>query len=215
MFIDIYQALSSSELKILYTPFSRQVRGMRARPVMPKEIKTPRFLLKIFSESDAAVLSQLISNEHLQSTTLGFTYPYTLEMAKEYILNIEHAWQSQTGFYYGVYDDTIEHNHSTLVGGVSLVVNHGFGHGELGYWVGEPYWGKGIATEIAHVVAGHGLYSLSLNRIYAQHLSNNERSGAIMRKIGMRLEGIFRQHIHKNRNWYDVFQYAIIKKDLA
>lgn len=210
---DIYTIPTQSQLKQAYTPFLKYLRrGMRARKAMPSEFTTARFTLKVFSEADAYALSLLINNERLQETTLGFSYPYTEEMAREYIASMHKAWQSQLGFYYGVY--LVLDKRESLVGGVSLVVNHAFSHAELGYWVAESSWGKGVATEVAQAVTAHGLFSLGLNRVYAQHLSNNERSGHIMRKIGMRLEGIFRQHAAKNRNWLDVYQYAILRKDI-
>lgn len=55
---------------------------------------------------------------------------------------------------------------------------------ELGYWLGEDYWGKGLMTEAAQAVIRHGFSDLGLSRIWCDFFDGNERSAATIRRLG-------------------------------
>ncbi len=67
------------------------------------------------------------------------------------------------------------------------------GEAELGYWVGVPFWGKGIATEASLALLKRGFEDLGLGRIYCAYFDGNERSKAVQEKCG------FTYH-HTNKN---------------
>ena len=57
---------------------------------------------------------------------------------------------------------------------------------ELGYWVGVPYWGQGIATEAANEVLRHGFEDIGPDKIYCAYFSGNELSKRVQDKCGFR-----------------------------
>ncbi len=57
---------------------------------------------------------------------------------------------------------------------------------ELGYWVGVPFWGQGIATEAAREMIRHGFEDLSLNKIICCYFQGNDRSKKVQQKCGFR-----------------------------
>lgn len=68
---------------------------------------------------------------------------------------------------------------------------------EIGYWIGEMYWGKGIGTKAIELMTAFGFKELKLNRIYAQVFENNIGSMIILERNGYLKEGILRQAIFK------------------
>ena len=86
-------------------------------------------------------------------------------------------------------------------------------HAELDYWLGVSYWGQGYATEAANEMLRYGFESLNLHRIFASHFGHNPASGRILTKLGMRHEGIQRQHIRKWDKFVDSELYGILRHE--
>lgn len=84
--------------------------------------------------------------------------------------------------------------------------------GELGYWIGEPYWGKGYMTEALGAVVDYAFNTLGMHRISAGHLVENPASGRVMQKIGMQFEGIRREDTFLDGAFHDIARYAIINE---
>ena len=80
---------------------------------------------------------------------------------------------------------------------MGLGISRAHGKGELGYWIAKDDWNRGYATEAARAVVRYAFDELGLRRVHAGHLVRNPASGRVMEKIGMRREGVWRQHILK------------------
>lgn len=85
---------------------------------------------------------------------------------------------------------------------------------EIGYWIGEPYWGRGIATEAIKKITSYGFEALDLVRIYAGIFSYNKASMRVLEKNGFQPEGIFQKAIYKNETLWDEHRYYKLKNDL-
>jgi ribosomal-protein-alanine N-acetyltransferase len=81
---------------------------------------------------------------------------------------------------------------------------------ELGYWLGEEFWGRGITTEAVRAVTRHGLEALGLSRIYALPFEWNAASCRVLEKAGYRLEARLRRAVIKEGQIIDQFQYAFL-----
>ena len=80
---------------------------------------------------------------------------------------------------------------------------------ELGWVIGDDYWGKGIMPEAAEAVLKY-LFSVGYERIQAVHHTANMKSGRVMQKIGMQYEGILKKYVADNKNiLVDCCMYAI------
>ena len=86
---------------------------------------------------------------------------------------------------------------------------------EVGYSLSRAYWNRGIMTEALRALLRYGFRSMNLNRIEAQHETENPASGAVMRKCGMQREGLLRQRLLNKGRFVDVELYAILRKDFA
>ena len=81
---------------------------------------------------------------------------------------------------------------------------------ELGYWVGENFWGQGIATAAVKKICAFGFEKLELVRIYANVFEKNFASMRVLEKCGFELEGRLRKAIFKNGVIQDAFLYSLI-----
>ena len=84
---------------------------------------------------------------------------------------------------------------------------------EVGYWIGKPFWGRGLATAALRLLLQFGFETLQLNRIEAGHFDYNPASGRVMEKAGMRFEGVRRQYVWHRDRYKDVRWYAILRED--
>lgn len=84
---------------------------------------------------------------------------------------------------------------------------------EVGYSLHRAYWNQGIMTEALQELIQYGFGTMNLNRIEAQHETQNPASGAVMRKCGMIKEGTLRQRLMNKGRFVDVDLYAILRRD--
>ena len=96
---------------------------------------------------------------------------------------------------------------------MSLFIHKEFNHAEIAYWIGKKYWNKGYCTEAAKALLNYAFNELNLNRIIANYISRNLSSGRVMEKLGMKKEGILRQHVIKWKKYEDLIAYGILKKE--
>ncbi len=82
---------------------------------------------------------------------------------------------------------------------------------ELGYWLAEPYWGKGIMTKAVKHMVNYGFKNLNITRIFARPFGTNIASQKVLKNAGFVLEGKFKDTIYKNGEYLDELIYAIRK----
>ena len=100
-----------------------------------------------------------------------------------------------------------------MVGVMGLHFRFDHQRAEIGYWIGAPFWNRGYATEAAAAMLDFGFDELDLNRIEGQFITRNPASGRVMEKLGMRREGVRRQHLMKWDRLEDTAIYAVLKSD--
>lgn len=84
---------------------------------------------------------------------------------------------------------------------------------ELGYWVGEPYWGRGFASEAVRQVLDFAFRQNLYLRIFAGVLDGNQASMKVLKKNGFQFEGISKKAVIKNNVILDEHRYAIIDEN--
>lgn len=106
-------------------------------------------------------------------------------------------------------------NHA--IGGIGLMPQDDpdSGTAEIGYWLGEPFWGRGIATAAVRTLSHHALTELNYQRLFAVVDATNVASRRVLEKAGYQLEGIARQAAYKNGQPIDQALYAATDEDAA
>lgn len=132
------------------------------------------------------------------------------------------AWRQRLGRYRDDYAQgaavplfLFETDGGRLVGGITLGnIRQGVSQsGQIGYWVGEPFAGKGLMQEGLRLVIGHAFDALRLHRIEAACIPDNARSIRVLEKAGFRREGLLRSYLRINGVWQDHYLYALIATD--
>ena len=175
----------------------------------PFPLETARLLLRPLQPSDAAVVSQLAGDKIIASTTRRIPHPYTLEMAAAWIASLPELHAHGESLTFAI---TLR-NSEEFIGSIGLLLNAADQHGELGYWIGRPYWNQGFATEAAIAMVSHAFETLKLHRIFALHMARNPASGRVMQKIGMRLEGTLHEHRYKWGKYEDLLLHGMTVQD--
>lgn len=168
-------------------------------------LTTERLRLRPFALTDAAEVQRLAGDRRIADTTKTVPHPYLDGMAEAWIAT--HSKSASTNL-------AVEHE-GRLVGAMSLATDAGSHQAELGYWIGEPYWGRGFATEAARALLAHALEALGLDRVHACHLSRNPASGRVLAKLGMKHEGRRVGHVKKWGLLEDLELYGVLRKDFT
>lgn len=82
---------------------------------------------------------------------------------------------------------------------------------ELGYWLGQAYWGKGIASQVVPQMVKFAFETYDITRLYACVYGNNKASQRVLEKCGFKLEAHFDKTIFKNGEFLDELIYAVRK----
>jgi ribosomal-protein-alanine N-acetyltransferase len=133
-----------------------------------------------------------------------FPHPYTERDARAYLKSVLGA-RPETNFAITVED--------AAVGGIALHVQSDVERvgAEIGYWLGETYWGRGIATAAVRAVTEHALTAHGLLRVFALPFANNRASAGVLEKAGFTLEGVLRSSAIKEGRVLDQLLYARIR----
>lgn len=83
---------------------------------------------------------------------------------------------------------------------------------EIGYFIGEEYWGNGIATKAIGLMRNYGFATLDINRIMASVVGFNKASMKALENNGFEKEGVFKQALFKLGEFHDDHRYAKLKK---
>jgi len=173
-------------------------------------LHTARVMLRPFQLSDAATVQRLAGAAAVAEMTLNIPHPYGDGMAESWIGTHRTAWEARTAVTFAV--TTLD---DALRGTVSLHLTPAHRRGELGYWIGQPFWGQGFATDAVRALLRFAFADLGVNRVQASHLPRNPASGRVMEKAGMTREGLHRERYLKGEHFEDVVEYAVLGHEWA
>lgn len=158
---------------------------------------------------DAETLALLLNNKNIMNNLRdGLPYPYTKKDAEEYIQAMLSADPDKTYAFAIVWENQV-------IGSIGIFRQENIHNrtAEMGYYIGEPYWGKGLGTcavsQICHTI----FTKTNILRIYAEPFAYNTASCRVLEKNGFQFEGILRQNAVKNGKILDMKMYSLIKKD--
>jgi len=158
------------------------------------------FILRPWQLSDIESLAKYANNKNLTPfLTNRFPVPYTENDAKNFI---EIALKESPMFKYAI------DINGEAVGGIEFYPQTDVlcKNIEIGYWIGEPFWGKGIMTEVVKQIIPIGFERFDVTRIYAKVFEGNIGSQKVLENAGFTLEARFENIIYK----YDSFQDELI-----
>jgi RimJ/RimL family protein N-acetyltransferase len=173
-------------------------------------LTTHRLILRPFDLSDAPDVKRLAGHWAVADTTANIPHPYEDGVAEAWIGSHAEQFEQGTAIVFAI---TLKAT-GELIGAISLFsIRAAFGRGEMGYWIGVPYWSQGYCTEAAQALIRYAFDHLGMNRVFAEHMVRNPGSGRVMQKAGMTYEGTLRQHVKKWDRYEDLAVYGILRSD--
>jgi RimJ/RimL family protein N-acetyltransferase len=163
--------------------------------------------LREWKLEDAFDLAAAINNKKvLDNLRDGIPFPYTEKDAVEFITATLSAEKDSQYAFAITYDGKI-------IGSVGVFRKENVHRltAELGYYIAEPYWGKGIMTESVRQMCAYIFENTDIIRIFAEPYAHNAASCRVLEKAGFQFEGLLRKNAIKNGQSVDMRMYAILK----
>ncbi len=163
--------------------------------------------IRPFSMDDAQSLAKYANNYNVWKNLRDlFPHPYSVNDAKSWIRK---ARAENPASSFAIASST------EAIGGIGIHVQPDVYRksAELGYWLGEPFWGKGIATAAVAAIVAYGFTTLDIVRIFAGVFETNAASARVLERAGFTLEGRMRKSVFKAGNYLDQLSYSLLKED--
>lgn len=157
--------------------------------------------------TDASDLASALSNKHIQDNLRDrLPYPYTEKDSIDYISAMLSANENDTFAFAIVVDNKV-------IGSIGIFRQENIHRktAELGYYIAEEYWGKGIMTEAVKQICDYVFQNSDIIRIYAEPFSYNMASCRVLEKAGFQYEGTLRSNAVKDGKVIDMKMYSRIK----
>ncbi|HBI34460.1 MAG TPA: hypothetical protein DEA43_01065 [Candidatus Moranbacteria bacterium] len=172
-----------------------------------KIIKTKRFILRPMVLKDAKDIARNINNWNVIKNLSQLPFPYELKHAKQFARRKEMEMKKEKPEDYVMMIE-IDGEVVGAVGAHKIVHGH---KAEIGYWLAEKHWGKGIMPEAVKKFMTHIFSEFRLRRICAFAHADNVKSMNVMKKVGMQFEGIHKKYTIKDGKYIDCHMYAKVK----
>lgn len=172
------------------------------------QIESADIVLKPWILNNAPELAVIANNKNISANLRdGFPHPYSYDDAVNWITGI--IMINDPPRFFAIYYQ------NKLAGSIGLVLKEDIyrKNGEIGYFLEEKLWGRGIVTQAIKSVTSYGFKNFDLVRIYAEPFTGNTGSRRTLEKAGYNCEAVFRKNIFKNGLVKDSCIYSVLKED--
>ena len=147
------------------------------------KLRPNRLILRKISVEDIPSLVKYANNRKISDQVLNIPFPYSEPNAVHRISYVVQGFKKRNRYIFTISPkETLE-----FIGEISLHLEQSNKRAELGYWLGEPFWGKGFTTEAARRVLQFAFDSLDIDSVYATNHINNITSAKVLTNVGMKL----------------------------
>jgi RimJ/RimL family protein N-acetyltransferase len=170
------------------------------------ELELPGCRIRSWRPGDEPALARHADNRNIWLNVRDrFPHPYTLADAEQWVANVREA-VPETQFAVEVAGEA--------AGGVGLFLQEDVARysAEIGYWLGETFWGRGLATAVVRRFTDYAFDTFDLNRIYGNIFDWNEASVRVLEKAGYVREGTLRRSAVKDGIVLDQHLYAVVRE---
>ncbi len=182
-----------------------RIRPTETRPRQPVELTLTRLTLRDWRDDDATIIAPLANNRSIWINVRDrFPHPYTLADAVAFIAKSQ-AEDPRRNFAICIEDRPI--------GSIGIIPGTDISRksAEVGYWLGEPFWGRGYATEAIRGFSDWAFGHYDLVRLFATVFTYNVGSARALEKAGYVREATSRCASIKEGKIYDEWLYAMVR----
>lgn len=167
------------------------------------------FILRKWQRSDAAAIAAYADNEKIaQNLRDVFPHPYSLADAQAYVDSCVNG-DADRQLCRAIEVDGRAAGSIGLFRGSDVYQKSA----ELGYWLAEEFWGRGIMTEAVRQLCRDGFARWDIVRIYAEPFAHNAGSRRVLEKSGFTLEGVMHRGVFKRGKLCDFCVYALLRPE--
>lgn len=163
------------------------------------------FELRAFVHTDLEALVKHANNYHIaKNLSNKFPFPYTIDDGIAFI-NLAQSHHPQEIFAIVV--------NGEVAGSIGVHPQQDFycKNAELGYWIAESHWGKGIVPSAVSLMVDYAFRTFDVTRVYARTFDTNFKSQKVLLKSGFTLEAQLKQTFYKYGTVYDEMIYGLRK----
>jgi len=171
------------------------------------KINFGEYCIRSYEFSDKEAIVKYANNYNVSKLLRDqFPFPYTLTDAETWLIHACHQ-DIETNF--------VIAKEKEMIGAIGINLQEDVSRfsAEIGYWIGEPFWGKGITTRALKVFTEFAFKNFNLNRIYANVFEGNAASEKVLLKAGYRKEAILKKAVYKEKKFIDQFIYTIFNQN--
>jgi RimJ/RimL family protein N-acetyltransferase len=163
-----------------------------------------KYIIRDWQMEDAPSIAKYADNRKIWMNLRDvFPHPYRLRDAEIFLSRVINA-NPRTVFAIAT--------EAEAIGSIGLMPGndvHRF-TAEMGYWLAEPFWGKGIMTQAVKCLTAYAIRELKLHRVFAEPYSTNPASARVLEKAGFTCEGVLRSNVFKDGKIRDQLLYSYI-----
>jgi RimJ/RimL family protein N-acetyltransferase len=156
------------------------------------KLRFQEYMIRNWKKGDALSISKYANNRKIWLNLRdGFPHPYSIENAKQFIGN---AISKHPRTFFAITSSR------EAIGSIGISIGEDVHRytAELGYWLAEPYWGKGIVTGAVSTITKYAFKKFKLERIYAEPYDTNTASSKVLEKAGFKFEGRLKANAYKD-----------------
>lgn len=172
-------------------------------------LDSERLRLRALSERDIPRIVVLASDRQVAEGTLRIPHPYEESHAREFVERGRRSSPSAPELVFGIE----ERETDLLIGGCGVRIDPLHRNGEIGYWLGRAYWGRGLVSEAVGELIRWCFEDGGLDKLVALTFSWNVASARVLEKASFRREGALREHLIKWGRRQDVEQWGLLASE--
>jgi ribosomal-protein-alanine N-acetyltransferase len=164
-------------------------------------------LIRYWEKADAPAIAKYANNRKIWLNLRDrFPHPYHLSDAKSFLAKV---FVQKPITFFAIASE------QEAIGSIGLMLGEDVHRytAELGYWLAEPFWNKGIMTEVVSKFTDFAFERFELNRIFAEPYTNNTASVRVLEMSGFTLEGTLQSNVFKDGKILDQYLYAKIRNE--
>jgi RimJ/RimL family protein N-acetyltransferase len=166
--------------------------------------------LRKLTLADADSITAHIGNRDIIKWLASVPYPFKKTDAVKFLRTRQGERRTRKSYTFGI----ALKNDTEIIGIIDLSdIDWEDKKAEIGYWIGKPFWGRGLMSEAVNMISRFGFRELKLNKIYARVFKGNLASMKILRKNNFRREGVLRNEVYKYGRWIDEYYFGLLKSE--
>jgi len=172
---------------------------------------TPRLRLRLMREDDFPNLLRYVNHEAVFANILNFPEPYLESDAQNRLEFVTQGFQRGERYVFAM----ASREDDGFIGEIGIHLDKNHHRAEMGFWLGEPYWNRGLMREAVAAVLKFGFEEAKLHKIIATHYLSNPASGKVLLSNGMVKEAEMKDHYFHQGEYRSIAQYRMLRDEFA